>query len=296
MAHSEVPKPTRASALARFLAPLVALALATASSAAAAADAEILITRRATLPADPADAVWRDVAPARVALVPQDMVEPRQLQVTTSEVLARAVSDGSHIAFLLEWADASRDDMVKPAQFTDACAVQLPRDAAADVPAPQMGESGRPVEITYWRASWQASVDGRPDSIKALYPGAAVDHYPFEAAPLESDPSAQQKMALRYAPARAAGNDAAGRRDRAVEDLVAEGPGSLATAPTQDSSGRGVRTANGWAVVLVRPLPASLAAGRRTQAAFAVWDGGRGEVGARKMRSGWVPIALEEKP
>jgi len=296
MAHFYVPKPRRTAAFTRLLATVVALAVVGAAGAAAAADTEVLVTRRATLPADPADTAWNDVAPTRVALVPQDMVEPRQLQVTTSEVFARAVSDGSRIAFRLEWADASRDDMVKPAQFTDACAVQLPRDAAADVPAPQMGESGRQVEITYWRASWQAMVDGRPDSIKALYPGATVDHYPSEAAPLEKDPAAQQAMALRYAPARAAGNEAAGQRDRAVEDLVAEGPGSLTPAPTQDSSGRGVRTASGWAVVLVRHLPASLAAGRRTQTAFAIWDGGHGEVGARKMRSGWVPIALEEKP
>ena len=31
---------------------------------------------------------------------------------------------------------------------------------------------------------------------------------------------------------------------------------------------------------------------RESYAAFAVWDGGRGNVGARKMRTGWVPLAL----
>jgi len=278
----------------------IALALTLAAAAllpprATAGDAELLVARRATLPSAPADDVWRDAAPSRVALIPQDMVEPRQLQATTGEVVVRAVSDGSRIAFRLEWSDQSVDDMAKPAQFTDACAVQVPRDATADVPAPQMGEPGRPVEITYWRASWQAAVDGRPDSIQALYPGAAVDHYPFEAAPLEKNATAQQAMALRYAPARAAGNEVAGPRQRAVEDLIAEGPGSLSPAAAQDSTGAGLRTANGWAVVLVRRLPAALGAGKRSQVAFAVWDGAHDEVGARKMRSGWVPIAMAEE-
>jgi DMSO reductase family type II enzyme heme b subunit len=261
-----------------------------------AADAQVSVSHGATLPAAPTDAAWSAIAATRVPLIPQDMVEPRQLQATTPEVSVRALSDGTHIAFLLEWADVTLDDMAKPAQFTDACAVQLPGAAAADVPAPQMGEPGRQVEITYWRAAWQATIDGRPDTVAALYPGASIDHYPFEAAPLQKDPAAQQEMAKRYAPARAAGNEMAGPRQSAVEDLIAEGPGTLSPAAKQQSSGAGKRTATGWTVMLVRPLPASMAGGKRSQVAFAVWDGAHGEVGARKMRSVWVPIAMEGKP
>jgi hypothetical protein len=261
-----------------------------------AADAQLSISRVTTLPAAPTDAAWHKLAATRVPLIPQDMVEPRQLVATTPEVLVRAISDGSRVAFLLEWPDATLDDMTKPAKFTDACAVQLPGVVSADVPAPQMGEPGRQVEITYWRAVWQAIVDGREDSIRALYPGASVDHYPFEAPSLTEGSAAQQEMAKRYAPARAAGNDMAGSRQRAVQDLIAEGPGTLSPAPKQDSSGSGTRTASGWAVMLVRQLPSGLATGKRSQVAFAVWDGARGEVGARKMRSAWVPIAAEGKP
>jgi hypothetical protein len=262
----------------------------------AAADAQLSVARVAAVPTAPDDAAWSAVATARVPLIPQDMVEPRQLTATTPEVFVRAVTDGRAVAFLLEWPDATADDMSKPAHFTDACAVQLPAGGAADVPAPQMGEPGRRVEISYWRAAWQATVNGRPDSIAALYPGASVDHYPFEAAPLEKNPAAQQAMATRYAPARAAGNAIAGPRKSAVEDLVAEGPGSLSPAEKQQSSGSGARTSTGWTVLLARPLPAVLEQGKRSQVAFAVWDGARGEVGARKMRSAWVPIAVEGKP
>lgn len=261
-----------------------------------AADTQISVSRIATLPAAPQDAAWNDIAPTRVALIPQDMVEPRQLESTTPEVRVRAYTDGSRMAFLLEWPDSTDDDMTKPAQFSDACAVQLPAVVAADVPAPQMGEPGRQVEVTYWRAVWQAAVDGRPDTIRALYPDASVDHYPFEAPALEKGSPAQREMERRYAPARAVGNDMAGPRQRPVEDLIAEGPGTLSPAAKQDSSGKGVRTARGWTVMLVRSLPAGFVPGKRSQVAFAVWDGARDEVGARKMRSVWVTIALKETP
>jgi hypothetical protein len=274
----------------------VALCILTLLVLSRAAGAQVTIAPIKALPAAPTDAAWQKITPVRVPLIPQDMVEPRQLTPTTREVLVRALTDGTRLAFLLEWADATADDVVKPAEFTDACAVQLPAAVAADVPAPQMGESGKAVEVTYWRADWQAVVDGRPDTVRALYPGASVDHYPFDAPPLKDDPAAEQAMAKRYAPALAAGNEMAEPRKRPVEDLVAEGPGTLAPAPKQESTGSGKRTPSGWTVVLARPLPSGLGAGQRSQVAFAVWDGAGREVGARKMRSAWVPITAEGKP
>ena len=104
------------------------------------------------------------------------------------------------------------------------------------------------------------------------------------------------EMAARYAPARALGNAMAGPRTNPVEDLVAEGPGTLRSAPKTVSAGRGVRTKTGWAVVLSRPLPEGWGAGGRTQVAFAVWQGSASEVGARKMRTAWTPIKLEGRP
>ena len=254
--------------------------------------AEVVAVSRASMPADPADAVWHE-APVHVApLLLQDMVEPRLLQASTGAVRVQAVTDGARVAFRLEWADTTADDLPLPARFSDACAVQLPTRVQADVPAPQMGEAGRPVEIVLWRASWQAVVDGRGDTIQDLHPRASVDHYPFEAAPAGAP---RQEMAARYSPARALGNTMAGPRERPVEDLVAEGPGTLKPA-AGDSSGRGRRTREGWAVVLSRRLPAGLAPGTRSQAAFAVWEGAREEAGSRKMRTGWVPILVEKKP
>ena len=231
-----------------------------------------------------------------VPLLPQDMVEPRLIDPSTRELHVQAFTDAERIAFRLQWADESDEDVHGVASFTDACAVQLPRAAAADLPAPQMGESGKAVEMTYWRASWQAMVDGREDSVRALHPGAAVDHYPFEAPSLEKGSDEQLAMQKRYAPARKLENPMAGPRTQPVQDLVAEGPGTIRPAPASLSTGQGKYGNGGWAVVLARPLPDGLAAGTRTQAAFAVWQGSHGEAGARKMRSVWMPLLLEAKP
>lgn len=272
---------------------LVALPLASGCQRSAPLSPEVVAVNRATAPLDPLDGAWRDVPVHVAALVLQDMVEPRLLKASTGEVRAQAISDGRRLAFRLEWLDATGDDLPQPARFSDACAVQLPARLAADVPAPQMGEAGRVVEISYWRAAWQAVVDGRPDNIQAVHPRASVDHYPFDAPPLPKGGDAQREMAARYAPARALGNHMAGPRERPVEDLIAEGPSTLSPAPKAVSDGRGRRTKTGWAVVITRPLPAGLAPGARTQVAFAVWEGAQQEAGSRKMRSGWVPLLLE---
>ena len=204
----------------------------------------------------------------------------------------QSVTDGQKIVFRLTWNDPTADDVPGPGRFGDAVAVQLPAAPTPDVPAPQMGENGKPVEITYWSAIFQAVVNGRKDDIHAIYPRAKVDHYPFEAAPLKPGSHAQQEMAKRYAPARRLENPMAGARTVSVQDLVAEGPGTLRAADKSVSSGSGQHSQDGWTVILIRPLPNGAQLGGRTQVAFAVWEGSHQEIGARKMRSAWIPLAL----
>lgn len=246
-----------------------------------------------SLPATPEDAAWKE-APVHVAeLLPQDVVEPRQLAPTTVRLEAQALTDGKRVAFRLAWAAPARSDLVTPSTFSDAVAVQIPGLAAADVPNPMMGEAEKPVEITYWRAAWQAIVDGRPDTVAAFYPNSRVDTYPFESPSLAPGSAEQLAMAKRYAPARALENPMTGPRKTPVQDLVATGPGTLHPAARTVSTGTGKATPDGWAVVIVRPLPSGVGPGGRSQVAFAVWQGARREVGARKMRTGWIPLSLE---
>jgi DMSO reductase family type II enzyme heme b subunit len=279
-----------ATAVLTLLLPLAASSV----QAAQAVSAEVVAVRRAAVPSTPEDGAWRDAPVYAAALILQDIVEPRLLEPGTDKVSVRAITDGTQIAFRLDWADATKDDLPGIDRYSDGCAVQLPVSTQPDVPAPQMGETGRAVEITYWRAFWQGAVDGREDSIKALYPNATVDHYPFEAASLEPGSEAQQAMAKRYAPARALGNPMAGPRERPVQDLIAEGPGTIRPAEKTQSNGRGIWTQQGWSVVLARPLPKGIEPGSRTQVAFAVWQGSHLESGARKMRSVWIPLLVEK--
>ena len=278
----------------RTLIAVTMIAVASAASCRRAPELtpEVVAVMAASVPADPGDPAWQNAPEHVEKLLLQDLVEPRLMTPSTPEVRVRAIASPTEIAFRLEWPDHAVDDLPGNGRFVDSCAVQLPQKADPNAPDPQMGQAGKGVQITFWRADWQATVDGRGTAIADLYPNATVDHYPFEAQSLEKGSDAQQQMAKRYAPAEAAGNLRGGPRTSAVEDLVAEGPGSLAPASATTARGRGVHSGPGWSVVITRPLPSGLSPTTRTQVAFAVWEGAAKEAGARKMRSGWVGLSI----
>lgn len=255
---------------------------------------EVVATRVAALPASPADDAWTRTSEHVAKLILQDLVEPRLLTPSTGEVRVRALAAGGQVAFRLEWADDSQDDRPGPSRMVDACAVQIPRRFDTEPPAPQMGDAAKAVDVTYWRADWQATLDGRGDTIRDLHSNASIDHYPFKAQSLEEGSSAQREMEARYAPARALGNARSGPRKTPVEDLTATGPGTLTPAAVTGSDGKGVRGKSGWSVVITRRWPADVKDGERTTVAFAVWQGARQESGARKMRTGWIPLVARE--
>lgn len=257
---------------------------------------EVVAAMVSKLPSAPTDSAWNNAPEHLAKLVPQDLVEPRLMTPTTPEVLVRALTDGAEIAFRLEWADADKSDLPGPSKMIDACAVQIPNQVAKDLPEPQMGQDGRVVQVTYWRADWQATVDGRGDTIRDLYPNATVDHYPFDAKPLEPGSAEQKEVASRYAPARRLGNIRGGPRAAPVEDLIAQGPGTLSPGPSLGAKGKGVHGKAGWSVVISRKMPAGLAPNQRTHVALAVWQGAKQESGARKMRTGWIPLSLRGRP
>ncbi|MFN0104717.1 MAG: ethylbenzene dehydrogenase-related protein [Bryobacteraceae bacterium] len=253
---------------------------------------EVVIIPARSIPLNPVDPVW-DSAPEHLGkLLPQDLVEPRQLKATTPEVRVRSVTSGSDVAFRLEWTDPTQSDMPGPSRFLDGCAIQIPKTIEPNPPDPQMGQPGHAVEISFWRADWQASFNGRKDTIREIYPNAAIDHYPYEAKTLEPGSAAQKEMATRYAPSQAVGNRRVGPRESPVEEMIAEGPGTLSPATSGKTRGAGVRTKDGWAVVIARKLPEGLAPNTRSQIALAIWEGSGNEVGARKMRTGWIPLAM----
>ncbi len=254
---------------------------------------DVQVTSVPKISVDPNDSAWSNVPTHVSKLILQDLVEPRLMAASTQEVQVKAITDGTEIAFRIEWVDETRSDTPGPHHFIDSCAVQLPVRIEASVPAPQMGEAGKTVQISFWRSDWQAIIEGRADEITSIYPNAKPDHYPFNAKSLENNPEAQKEAALRYAPARALGNNRQGPREQPVEDLIAEGPGTLTPNPQPFSKGKGIKTDTGWAVVISRPLPVGFSKETPSQTAFAVWEGSHDETGARKMRTGWVNLVMK---
>jgi hypothetical protein len=242
---------------------------------------------------DPGAAAWRDAPELVTKLLLQDVTEPRLRAATTDTVSVRALTDGEWLAVRVEWADDHDDTLGASGRFSDAAAIQLPAVASADLPDPAMGEPAGRVLIRYWRAAWQEE----GDPVERLRPNATTDHYPYEAAAAGS----REGMERSYAPAKAVGNPIARPPGGSpVQALVAEGYGTLSPDPEGRAEGRG-RFADGrWAVVIAVPLGATeadpLRAGGRTRVAFAVWDGDAGHVGSRKMRTAWVPLAIEAAP
>ncbi len=244
---------------------------------------------------EPNDERWSSAPELLTKLLLQDQAPPKLDRPGVETVRVRALRDDQWLSFRLEWSDPSVDELVAAARFGDMAAVQLPFMAGADVPDGAMGQVGRPVRISLWRASHDHDHRTGKDQVSALYPNAVVDHFPPDAAGAQ-----KEAMALLYAPARANRNPVASRRpDSSTEDLVAEGFGSLSPAAEQVSMGQGAHADSAWRVVISRPLDAkegeALRPGGRTYVAFAIWQGADGNVGSRKMRSAWVPLTIEAK-
>ncbi|MBI2186026.1 MAG: hypothetical protein HYU37_02745 [Acidobacteria bacterium] len=246
---------------------------------------------------DPLAAAWDGAPEYPAALLPQDIIEPKLMTAGAARVTVRALHNGDWIVFRLGWDDPTENILAQTGVTSDSAAIQLPAQAGSLVPDPAMGEAGKAVHLLYWKALWQddaARAATGQDRIAALYPNATTDHYPFLA-----NPAAKEEMARRYAPADAAGNPVTRRASTsAVQELVAEGYGTTAAAPSQQALGHGAWRNGQWLVTIARPLDegpgmARLTPGQKTFLAVAVWDGTSRQAGARKMRSVWIPLVLQ---
>jgi hypothetical protein len=262
---------------------------------AAAADQPVLsavrVSAAGTL-ADPTAAFWKSAPAVTVQPQGQMVATPTHAQSSISAMTVRAAHNGQSLAFLLEWADNTKDDRIVVDQFGDQVAVELPVRFDKDNPAnPMMGSPEAMVTIMQWRAAFQRDIDmGRPPQLADLYPNAHVDVYP--------DQVLKVTDAVSYMGALTVGNPISRANTGPVLDQMAEGFGTLTIKPQQVATGKGVWSKGMWHVVISRPLKAhgaadpDLAPGAETSAAFAIWDGGAKEVGSRKGWADWVPVKL----
>lgn len=246
--------------------------------------------------AEPKAAYWQQAPELVVPLLAQPMIAPRPTETTTPSVTVQAVHDGKRIAFRLRWQDKERSEAGRLGEFSDALALQFPVKSNANPPAVMMGSAGDPVHIFHWRAQYQRDAEHGKPKMKDLYPNLTVDMYPMEFA----DPAVAKHVTDadrdRFSPGRAEGNPQAYAKS-GVDEIVAEGFSTSSVQQSQGTIGRAVWKDGEWTLVISRALDikdgSSLQVGGRSFVAFAVWQGGAGEVGSRKcVTMAWTPLSV----
>ena len=215
------------------------------------------------VPAQPDAGAWDDAPTREMSLEPQQMALPRG-GGSVDEITVQAVTNETHVAFRLEWEDPTADTNIsEPGAYSDAAAVML---RGGSKPPIDMGSDGDPVNIWYWRSSWERS---------DADPGGDMYGYPH--------PDDQTK------PGQAAGNPLSqSSYDTHGQNYYARGYGSLSHAPDQPVAATAERTDDGWSVVFVRERggegehDADFEESDQMYLAFAVWNGSADEVNGEK--------------
>lgn len=244
------------------------------------------------------DATWEGVAGESLALLAQPAAVPMPKETTTAQIKVQSMHDDKWIAFRLKWADSEASGAGKLAEFSDAVALEFPVKNNEQPPSIMMGSKGDPAHIFHWRYQYQLDHEkGQPD-IKTLYPNASMDMYPMEFADNGKLKKPTEEQRTKFAHGKAAGNPQAFPKS-GVDEIMAEGFGTSAVIDAHESEGKGAWKNGEWTVVIVRALKREggsvLSVGKKSNVAFAVWQGGKDEVGARKsLTMNWTPLKIEE--
>ncbi len=247
---------------------------------------------------DPRAKFWDSMPVEKVSLMAQPMVVPRPEATTTTWVTVQAAHDGTRLALRLRWKDADRNFAGRLGEFSDAAALEFPVKDNAAPPAVMMGQAGNPVHIFHWRAQYQRDRESGKPTIKDLYPNNSIDMYPMEF----NDPGTtktDEANRERFSPGRAVGNPQSYAKN-GVDEVLAEGYSTSAVQEGHASEAQAVWENGEWTLVIVRPLliegRSSVPVGSSTNVGFAVWQGGKGEVGSRKcVTMMWTPLDVSAR-
>ncbi len=244
---------------------------------------------------DPYSPAWDQRPPTDVPLSGQAVAPPMLLLPNVPTVRVRALTDDRTLAVLVEWDDATVDDSVLAVdRFGDAVAMQLALGTGTSI---CMGQQAGALNIWHWKADWAADLTGWRD-VQDVHPNMPLD---MSLPHLESpDPD------VPTLPGFDTGADVGNPRSQSlrpssVEDLNAVGFGTLTPQPVdrQEVHGASAHRDGAWRVVMSRelavddPNDAALKPGTGTTAAFAVWDGSRGDRNGQKSVSVWLTLAYE---
>jgi mono/diheme cytochrome c family protein len=255
------------------------------------------------LPAAPEDDAWKAAEETAVRVTPLWWRDDNDCDLRIA-----AMHDGKTLSVRMRWRDSTPDwNVARAESFKDSAAMELYR--GPQEPFIGMGSAKTPIDVWFWDADRQ-KVKQPPEN---EYPNTVVDVYPFsEHGPVPSAEYHRPGTAMAdqppvSLPAVAAGNQiSVGEKPAASRgggsSLTAGGPGSATFRPpvSQLVEAIGQWRDGQWSVVFKRPLavPAGegvpLAPGDKASAAFAVWDGARGDRNGQKMISIWQDLQLEK--
>lgn len=224
------------------------------------------------LPKDALDPLWDNVPRTTIPLI-----HLLQGEKGADAVSVQVVHNGRDIAFLIEWEDWEvNSSFLRHDDFADSAAIMFslsPKEPLSKQPHFTMGEKGGPVNIWYWRFGRQMD-PGWFQDIETIYP--ASGNLPL---PIPIRPS----------------------RPSAIEDLNAEGFGTLTAQPQQEQNveGQGIYMSGNWKVVFSREFTSKgqfdvqLKKGGTFPVAFAIWDGSKGDRDGQKAVTTWYVLKLE---
>jgi hypothetical protein len=255
------------------------------------------------LPATPEDEAWKSADEVPVRVTPLWWRDDNDCNLRIA-----AIHDGKTLAVRLSWRDSTPNwNVARAESFKDSAAIELYH--GPQEPFIGMGSAKSPIDVWFWDADRQKVI--QPP--EGEYPNMVVDTYPFsERGPVESAEYHRPGTAMTdqppvSLPAVAAGNQVSvGAKSAANRgggsSLMAGGPGSATFRPpvSQLVEATGDWRDGQWSVILKRPLAVpegqgvALAPGDKASAAFAVWDGARGDRNGQKMISIWQDLELEK--
>lgn len=222
------------------------------------------------------------------------------------QVEARGFHNRRWMYISLTWQDITKNTRrVAPQQFADAAALMFPVETPAEVSpkspfSPRMGNKGKMVNILQWKADWEEDLGSYEGfvGVEDEYPRYMTKYY---------DPVVERVKELNNTPERQGGGLAAGNlfsqpgRERSVEELNAEGFGTLTSQEHQDAFGSAAWQDGKWTVVIAKPLrtvdpnDTQFEPGATTFVNFAVWNGFEQDRNGQKSVSlRWHPIIIEK--
>lgn len=240
----------------------------------------------------PSASYWSQATAGTVTLMAQPMVAPRPEVVTTEQIVVQSVNDGKSIAFRLRWKDAEVSEAGRLGTYSDAVALEFPM-SGDKLPPVMMGGEGQPVHLFHWRAQYQRDAERGKPTTADLYPNASVDMYAMD---FHDAPGGSKEEREMFNPGVALGNPQSSPKG-GLDEIIAEGFSTSAVQSGHGSRGRGEWKNGVWNVVITRPLAieggSTIVPGGTNALAFAVWQGGKDEVGSRKsLVMAWTPLVV----